>query len=280
MASVAMMLGPAALGYSRYVILTGSMTGTYDRGSIVFDRSVPTSSLKVGDPITYAPPPGYTSQKLVTHRIWWIGRGTYGQRVFRTKGDFNKHPDVWKFTLNQPTQDRVFFHIPDVGYVFILLSLRDFRVVLVGVPALIIAALLLRGLWRDGGEEERRQKLAKLGWREQPDPGTETVLAPLDAPAAHRVPIRIDLRLKTDRARAPRGARQPAGTKRSRLQVGTPLRIGRLALGPAGGVLSDATESLPTVAQVEAGSSAAALELRVGRLRTVSSRRPHLGHTM
>jgi hypothetical protein len=33
------------------------MTGTYDVGSIVFDRQAPTSSLRVGDPITYAPPP-------------------------------------------------------------------------------------------------------------------------------------------------------------------------------------------------------------------------------
>ena len=42
----AIMLVPAALGFHRYVILTGSMTGTYDPGSIVYDRPVPTSTLK------------------------------------------------------------------------------------------------------------------------------------------------------------------------------------------------------------------------------------------
>jgi hypothetical protein len=50
-----LMLVPAALGFHRYIILTGSMTGTYDRGSIVYDLPVPVSQLKVGDPITYDP---------------------------------------------------------------------------------------------------------------------------------------------------------------------------------------------------------------------------------
>ena len=36
-------LVPALLGYQRYVITSGSMTGTYDRGSLVFDKVVPSS---------------------------------------------------------------------------------------------------------------------------------------------------------------------------------------------------------------------------------------------
>ncbi len=104
----------------------------------------------MGDPITYYPPPGFTSQTRVTHRIWWIQRGANGERVYKTKGDANKHPDVWKFTLNQRTQDEVVFHVPEVGYVFLLLSLRDFRIALVGVPAIVIALMTLRALWIEG----------------------------------------------------------------------------------------------------------------------------------
>ena len=36
-----LMLGPAALGYHRYVILTGSMTGTYDRARSSSTRRCP-----------------------------------------------------------------------------------------------------------------------------------------------------------------------------------------------------------------------------------------------
>jgi len=271
MASVMIMLAPAALGFHRYVILTGSMTGTYDRGSIVFDRPVPVSGLKVGDPITYAPPPGFTSQKLVTHRIWWIGRGTNGQRVFRTKGDANKHPDAWKFTLNQATQDQVVFHIPELGYVFIVLSLRDFRVVLIGVPALIISLMLMRGLWREAGEEERRQQLAELGWREQPDAGVQAVLPFLDAPLANRRSVRIDLGPQMDRAAAPRAPRRPTSPHRTRLQVGAPLRVARRIAGQSQGGPHDARGHCSDLDQVGTRANTAEFRVHVGRLAPRSS---------
>jgi signal peptidase len=216
-----LMLGPAALGFHRYVILTGSMTGTYDRGSIVFDRPVPVAGLKVGDPITYSPPPGFTSQQRVTHRIWWIGRGTGGQRAFRTKGDANKAPDAWKFSLAQPTQDRVVFHVPYVGYLFKLLSLRTFRMVLVGLPALMIGLWILRGLWRDAGEEARRQKLAEIGWQQVVDPGVEIALAPLASPAVQPGPVRVDLRLQPSAPRAPR----PRPGRVTAATTGAPCRL-------------------------------------------------------
>jgi hypothetical protein len=58
---------------------------------------------------------------------------------------------VWKFTLNQSTQDVVVFHIPDIGYVFMLLSLRKFRIVLVGLPATII-----------GSRQQTKDRIAEL----------------------------------------------------------------------------------------------------------------------
>ncbi|MFL5845327.1 MAG: signal peptidase I [Solirubrobacteraceae bacterium] len=159
------MLVPAALGYHRYIILTGSMTGTYDPGSLVFDKPVATSTLKVGDPITYAPPPGASpNQKLVTHRIFKVVPGPDGQRAFITKGDANPHEDAWKFTLPQPTQDKVRFHIPYVGYAFMFLSVREFRTALIGLPAIGMALWFILGIWRDGGAEMRRRREGVKPW--------------------------------------------------------------------------------------------------------------------
>jgi len=229
MACVAIMLVPAALGFQRYVILTGSMTGTYDRGSIVYDRPVPVADLKVGDPITYSPPPGFTHQARVTHRIWSIHRGPDGERIFKTKGDANRHPDVWRFTLNQATQERVVFHVPEVGYLFLLLSLRDFRIVLVGVPAVIIGLILMLRLWREAGQEARREQLAGLGWRTLADPGSGAVLPPLEGPAAERRPARLDLRLPPLRARSADRRSAPRIVRPSRLDLSVALRVRRLA---------------------------------------------------
>jgi signal peptidase I len=151
-ALAAAVLVPALLGYQRYVITSGSMTGTYDRGSIVYDRVVPTGSLRVGDVITYDPPAGAGPAGLVTHRIVAIMPHPGGVRVFRTKGDANPVRDPWTFTLSRPAQARVAFHLPYVGFLLAALADRRLRILVVGVPALLVALSVLAGLWREAGD--------------------------------------------------------------------------------------------------------------------------------
>jgi signal peptidase I len=150
-------LVPALLGFQRYVITSGSMTGTYDRGSLVFDRVVVTSSLRKGDAITFRPP---GQAGLVTHRIVAV-RVVRGQRVFTTKGDANRTADMWgPLTLHDARQARVAFHVPYVGYGIAALSDRRVRLVVIGLPALLIATSTLAGLWRDSGAEARASRPA------------------------------------------------------------------------------------------------------------------------
>ena len=143
---------PALLGFQRYVITSGSMTGTYDRGSLVYDRVVPTASLKVGDVITYDPPAGAGPAGLVTHRIVSIAPQPGAARVFRTKGDANPSADPWTFTLQNGTQARVAFHLPYIGFALAALADRNLRMLIIGVPALLVALSVLAGLWREAGE--------------------------------------------------------------------------------------------------------------------------------
>jgi signal peptidase I len=149
----AAMLVPVVFGFHRYVITGDSMEGTYDRGSLVFEREVPVSELRAGDVITYDPPPGVAPSGLVTHRIFAIRDGAHG-RILRTKGDANDVVDPWKFRLDRGTQPRVTFQLPYVGYAFAALSVRWIRSVLIGIPALLIAFILFAGLWRDAGSGE------------------------------------------------------------------------------------------------------------------------------
>jgi signal peptidase len=206
-----LMIVPAALGFHRYVILTGSMTGTYDRGSIVFDRPIATSELKVGDPITYAPPPGASpNQKLVTHRIHAIDQAPDGRRVYVTKGDFNEAADNWKFVLPQPTQDKVMFHVPYAGYVFMALQIPQIRLLLIGLPALAMGFWIVLGMWREGGEIAKRRQEGVRPWG--PDVGrTLPELARLvdGDPAAGRATVRLPVSWPEAR-RDPRRRHQPA----------------------------------------------------------------------
>ena len=125
---------PSLMGLQRYVIAGSSMQGTIDLGSIAYEMIVPVEDLKVGDIITYVPPAESGIDNLVTHRIVSIDKGT-----FRTKGDNNPQVDPWTFELTAATQPVYTFHVPYVGFALLALQDRTFRMVVIGIPAGLIA---------------------------------------------------------------------------------------------------------------------------------------------
>jgi signal peptidase I len=155
-----LVLLPSLFGWQRYAIVSGSMTGTYDRGSLVLDEVVPVGDLRVGDVITYLPPAGSGPHHLITHRIAFIGRDSGGARVYRTKGDANATADPWTFRLGGATQARVRAGVPYVGFLLSALSPRDVRTLVIALPALLIALCALAGLWRALGEAARAAESA------------------------------------------------------------------------------------------------------------------------
>jgi signal peptidase len=134
---------PSLMGLQRYVIMGGSMEGTYDLGSVVLSEVVPVSELEVGDVITYVPPAESGITTLVTHRIVSID----GEDL-RTQGDANPAVDPWTFQLTAATQPRVVAHVPYAGYVFMALADRGTRMALIGLPAALIALWSLVELGR------------------------------------------------------------------------------------------------------------------------------------
>lgn len=155
---------PSLLGLQRYVIMGGSMSGTYDLGSVVFSEVVPAEDLEVGDVITYVPPAESGIETLVTHRIVDIDGS-----AFRTKGDANPAVDPWTFHLTSGTQARVVQHAPYVGFAFMALADRGTRMAVIGIPAAIIALLSLAELLR------------ALRPRREDAPSTRVVLVPVAA---------------------------------------------------------------------------------------------------
>jgi signal peptidase I len=148
-------LVPAVLGLQRYVITGGSMTGTIPKGAVIYSKITPVEELKVGDIITFHPPGGSVA---VTHRIIAVEPAPNGEPAFRTKGDFNETTDPWNpISLREPSQARYVFQIPLYGYLLAALSMRSVRLMLIGLPAFVIALSLLWSLWRKAGEEVAKQ---------------------------------------------------------------------------------------------------------------------------
>jgi signal peptidase len=139
---------PSAFGYDRYVITGGSMSGTFEKGAVVFTQPVAEQDLAVGDVVTYVPPPASGVTTLVTHRIHDIRTTRDGVLSFRTQGDANPDPDPWRFSLDSGTQPVVAFHVPVMGDALIALADRDTRVLLIGVPAGLVALAALVELAR------------------------------------------------------------------------------------------------------------------------------------
>ncbi|PFG38279.1 signal peptidase, endoplasmic reticulum-type [Georgenia soli] len=139
MVVAAIYLLPGLLGYQRYVITGGSMSGTFEKGSIAFERTVPVAALEVGDVITYMPPADSGVDNLVTHRISEITTGENGTPLLRTKGDANADVDPWAFQLVDDLQPVVSFTVPYLGYVFMALADPTVRVLVIGVPAGLVA---------------------------------------------------------------------------------------------------------------------------------------------
>lgn len=161
---------PAAFGLSRYVVTGTSMSGTIERGSVVLEKAVPVSDLRVGDIITYLPPAESGVDTLLTHRIVSIDGTT-----LRTQGDANGHVDPWAFQLTVPVQPRVVADVPWVGYLFLALADRSTRLLVVGLPVAVIALLSLRELT---GRRRRR-----------PDAAAAAAAPPVAGIPAPRTPV-------------------------------------------------------------------------------------------
>ena len=177
-------LAPSLFGFSRYVITSGSMTGTYDVGSVVFEKSVPVEDLQVGDVITYMPPAGSGVNHLVTHRVTKMEPAEGGGVLFTTKGDANAAADPWHFKLLDDQQPVVQFSVPKAGYVFIALADRNTRMLVIGLPAALIAlgalGQLLLALRGSRNWEEKEAATAS-------EPRRITIPPQRSAPAADRL---------------------------------------------------------------------------------------------
>lgn len=151
---------PSAFGFTRYVITGGSMSGTFEKGSVVFEKPVAVEDLRVGDVITYLPPADSGVTELVTHRILKMQPAQGGGVLFTTKGDNNPQPDPWRFKLLDTRQPVVQGSVPHMGWAFIALADRQIRMAVIGGPAVLVGIMALGQLVRALGERRSSRRIA------------------------------------------------------------------------------------------------------------------------
>ncbi len=136
-------LVPTMFGLQRYVVTSDTTGGGIERGSVVFERRVPVSDLRVGDVITFPAPraePGdpEDGSDLVTRRIERID----GTRV-QTQEDARAGTAL-RVVPRAPTMLRVVVSVPFVGYPFIAPIGQSVWLLFLLVPGVLLAAVLVR----------------------------------------------------------------------------------------------------------------------------------------
>ena len=144
---------PIIAGHQIYVVLSGSMSPTFNTGSIVVVSMTEASSIEKGDIITYIDPED--SNVIVTHRV--RGINTEPSLSFTTRGDANDADDLYKVPAENLI-GRVRYFVPYVGYVVSFSQTREGVLSLILVPSLIIIISELRKLIAYATEMDKKKK--------------------------------------------------------------------------------------------------------------------------
>ena len=138
--------GPRLAGYRLFIVRSGSMAPAIPTGSAVLVSAVPAGSLRVGDVITFDRAEDGRAPITVTHRIVEIVQPG-PPPVFLTKGDANSSTDPGTVTFLGDGGKVVAF-LPYAGYALNAVGHPTARLVLVGIPAVLLGASFIRDLWR------------------------------------------------------------------------------------------------------------------------------------
>jgi signal peptidase I len=144
-AAVALAVGlPHLFGFKSFTVMSGSMEPAIGTGSVVVERPIAPTEAKVGDVVTFKDPEG--TGKLITHRVARV-RVSGPTASFVTKGDANNTAERWNVPADGSI-GRVEYHVPKVGYAMSYVGGRNGKLLLVVLPALLLAAFEIARIWR------------------------------------------------------------------------------------------------------------------------------------
>ena len=190
---------PSVGGVFPMIVLTDSMAGTFDGGSLIVCSSVNAEDVQVGDIICYFDPAG-NGTTTTTHRVQEIQRDSSGNISFITKGDANNAADTTPVPEDKLV-GKYLFHIAGLGSLAMFMQTTPGLIIFAVLPILILVAydVVRRRLYdrkkdtetdalRTELEELRAQKAAQVA-----TPPVAAASAPLNVPApqpvAQEVPV-------------------------------------------------------------------------------------------
>lgn len=150
LAMVAVATVPGLFGYHTYAIDGASMEPTLSVGDVAVSKLARPDSLEVGDVIVRRDTQG---GQPVLHRIVEVVE-VDGQLAFITQGDQNNAPDVQPVILSG-SGEQVLYTVPYAGYVLSFAKSWQGRLLLIGLPFVLLVAALAGDVRRASPSKRR-----------------------------------------------------------------------------------------------------------------------------
>jgi signal peptidase len=144
----ASVIAPRALGGQSYTVMSGSMEPAIATGDVVVNERVSPPEVRVGDVVTFRDPADQS--RLVTHRLRSVSVRD-GVASMVTKGDANNTVERWSVPVGG-SLGRVTYRVPKLGYLLAAAGGSHGRLLLIALPALLLAIWELVQIWRPSPE--------------------------------------------------------------------------------------------------------------------------------
>ena len=139
---------PSLVGYQSFTVLSGSMEPTISTGDVVVVAKIVPLEAQAGDVVTFPSPED--PSRVLTHRVRSV-EAVGGTVRFVTRGDANTGVERWTVPADGVI-GRVSYRIPKLGYVANRVGSRFGRFAFLVLPALLLAGMELRRIWRPRNE--------------------------------------------------------------------------------------------------------------------------------
>ncbi len=174
--------GTPVFGYRFFIVLSDSMQGTFDVGDLIASKEVDTSTLEVGDVITFVSTADETDGEIITHKIREITQSG-GELAFVTYGTTTEtdDPDV---ALASNVLGEYRFAIPKAGYFLQFLKTPMGYVCCILLPFALLIVLEFANIFKILADDKALQKAQAQSERDALEAELAQMRAALAAVAA------------------------------------------------------------------------------------------------
>ncbi len=160
-------VGSRFIGYTPFIVTSGSMQSIYPVGSIIYVKEVAPEEVEVGDAITFY----LGGDTIATHQVWQVNEA---ERTFRTQGVDNRDSDgnIQQDAAPVPFDNLIgvpVLCVPKLGIVYETLKQPLGLCIVIFVVALIALVSLLTAPKAEGETDGRRgRRILRRSRRYQP----------------------------------------------------------------------------------------------------------------